>query len=163
MPGGHFKCKLQKHPILMVSTTNAHIAKVFAACAKSDCLCSLIFADILWANVGKNHAQIQIGQHLSMFLTVTICLLWTIPIAFFSSISSVEGLEEKVDWIKDLNEENPWLRQVLAQVAPFIVVIVNSLLPIILKTLSVMECHISNGMVQASLFTKLASFAVIQT
>ena len=119
--------------------------------------------DIIWANVGKNHAQIQIGQHLSKFLTVTICLLWTIPIAFFSSISSVEGLEEKVDWIKEVNEDNPWLRQVIAQVAPFLVVIVNSLLPVILKALSVMECHISNGMVQASLFTKLAAFAVVQT
>lgn len=100
---------------------------------------------------------------MSKFLTVTICILWTIPIAFFSSISSVEGLEEKSDWIKEVNEKNPWLRQVIAQVAPFLVVIVNSLLPVILKALSVMECHISNGMVQASLFTKLAAFAVIQT
>ena len=100
---------------------------------------------------------------MSLFLTVTICLLWTIPIGFFSGISSIEGLEDQVDWIKTANEKNPWLRQVIAQVAPFLVVVVNAMLPVILKVLSTMECHISNGMVQASLFSKLAAFAVIQT
>lgn len=119
--------------------------------------------DVLWANVGKNQRQIQIGKHVSLFLTVAICLLWTIPIAFFSSLSSIEGLEEQFPAIKEANEKNPWLRQVLAQVAPFLVVIVNILPPIILKILSTMECHISHGMVQASLFSKLAAFAVIQT
>lgn len=96
-------------------------------------------------------------------LTIAICLLWTIPISFFSGISKIEGLEAEFDFIKDANEELPALRAILAQVAPFLVVIVNALLPVILKALSTMECHISNGMVQASLFTKLAAFMVIQT
>jgi len=121
------------------------------------------FTDVVWANVGKTNTQIQIGAHFSLFLTATVCLLWTIPIGFFGGIASIEGLEEQVDFIREANENNPWLRQVLAQVAPFLVVIVNALLPIILKVFSTMECHISSGMVQASLFTKLAAFAVIQT
>ena len=78
-------------------------------------------------------------------------------------MSNIEGLERQFDFIKKANENYPALRAILAQVAPFLVVIVNGLLPAILKKLSVMECHISHGMVQASLFSKLASFMVIQT
>ena len=113
--------------------------------------------------MGKSHAEIQVGKLLSLVLTVTICLLWTIPISFFSGMSSIEGLEEQVPWIKQANEDYPALRAILAQVAPFLVVIVNALLPIILKALTIKECHIGNGMIQASLFTKLAAFMVIQT
>lgn len=103
------------------------------------------------------------GKLASYILTGAICLLWTIPIGFAASLSNVEGLEQQFDFIKTAIEKAPFLGQVLAQVAPFFVVIVNAMLPVILKTLSVMECHISNGMVQASLFTKLAAFNVIQT
>jgi Calcium-dependent channel, 7TM region, putative phosphate len=119
--------------------------------------------DILWPNVGKDHKEIQIGTLLSLVLTVTICLLWTIPISFFTGLSNIEGLEAKVDFIREANEKYPALRAILAQAAPFLVVIVNALLPVILKALSTKECHISNAMVQASLFTKLAAFMVIQT
>ena len=100
---------------------------------------------------------------MSLFLTIAICILWTIPIAFFSSISNIKGLEEQFDFIKDANENNPGLRQVLAQIAPFLVVVVNALLPIILKMLSTMEGHVSNAAVNASLFIKLAAFMIIQT
>lgn len=123
----------------------------------------LSILDVLWANVGKDHRQIQVGSLTSLLLTITICLLWTIPISFFSGMSNIEGLEDQVDFIKEANEEYPALRAILAQVAPFLVVIVNALLPVILKALSVMECHVSNAMVQASLFTKLAAFMIIQT
>ena len=113
--------------------------------------------------MGKDHKQIQIGNLLSLGLTVTICLLWTIPMSFFSTLSNIEGLEAQFGFIKEANEQYPALRAILAQAAPFLVVIFNALLPIILKTLSIMECHISNANVQASLFTKLAAFMVIQT
>lgn len=78
-------------------------------------------------------------------------------------MSNIEGLEAQFDFIKEANENYPALRAILAQVAPFLVVIVNALLPVILKTLSTMECHISNAMVQSALFTKLSAFMVIQT
>jgi hypothetical protein len=110
-----------------------------------------------------SHAEIQVGNLVSSALTVTICLLWTIPIGFFSGISNIEGLEQQFPAIKEANENNPWLGAVLAQLAPFLVVIVNSLLPVILKALTIKECHIANGMIQVSLFSKLAAFTVIQT
>lgn len=134
-----------------------------AYCTSGTQVCLFYFSDIIWANVGKDHKQLQIGQHLSLFLTVALCLLWTIPIAFFSGISNIKGLEQQFDFIKTADEKNPWLRQVLAQVAPFLVVIVNALLPIFLKILSTMEGHVSNAMVNASLFVKLSAFMIIQT
>ena len=94
---------------------------------------------------------------------MTICLLWTLPISFFSGISNIQGLEEQFPAIKEANDKYPALEAILAQLAPLLVVIVNALLPVILKALTIKECHIANGMVQASLFSKLAAFSVIQT
>jgi hypothetical protein len=143
-------------PGLYIPVTFEFETKGFLPCPKKH-------IDVLWKNVGKNHKQLQTGRHISFFLTVAICILWTIPIGFFTLISNIDGLEEQFDFIKVANEKNPWLRQVLAQIAPFLVVIVNALLPIILKILSTMEGHVSNAAVNASLFTKLAAFMVIQT
>jgi hypothetical protein len=84
-------------------------------------------------------------------------------ISFFSSISNIEGLATQFPAIKEATENSPALEAILAQVAPFLVVIVNSLLPVILKALAIKECHIANGMVQSSLFSKLSAFTVIQT
>lgn len=119
--------------------------------------------DILWSFVGKSNAQILAGSLISLALTSAILLLWTIPIGFFSGLANIEGLEDQFELIKDANEKYPALGPILAQAAPFLVVMVNALLPGILKMISTMECHISHGMIQLSLFTKLAAFMIIQT
>jgi hypothetical protein len=140
---------------------------------------------VLWLNVGLDHKSLQIGRLLSMGITAVVCLLWyvimllsfllfsslivlnhfsrTIPMSFFASLSSVEALKAEFDWIADAIDAFPFLEPLLQQTAPLLVVLVNSLLPIILSLLSKMEGPISGAVVEAILFSKLAAFAIIQT
>lgn len=119
--------------------------------------------DVFWANVGREHADLQLGSLFSLAATVTVCLLWTIPMSFFSSISSVEGLKSQFGWVEDAIDAFPPLEPILQQVAPLFVIIFNALLPIILEALSMLEGPVSAAVVQASTFTKLAAFMIIQT
>lgn len=119
--------------------------------------------DVYWANVGREHADLQLGSLFSSAATVTLCLLWTIPIAFLSSISSVEGLKSQFSWVEDAIDAFPPLEPILQQIAPLFVIIFNALLPIILEALSMLEGPVSAAVVQASTFSKLAAFMIIQT
>ncbi|KAG7370337.1 protein of unknown function DUF221-domain containing protein [Nitzschia inconspicua] len=118
--------------------------------------------DIIWANVGKKHKELQVGKLISFSLTTLLCFFWTIPMSFISSLSSIEGLQE-IDWINNLLETSPWLEPVLAQLAPLLIVLANFALKYILEFLSSFEGPISGAVVQASLFGKLAVFMIIQT
>jgi hypothetical protein len=64
--------------------------------------------DVFWHNVALEHKQLQVGKLISITLTVLLCLFWTIPMSFISSLSSVQGLTEAVPWIGDLLEMAPW-------------------------------------------------------
>jgi hypothetical protein len=82
---------------------------------------------VYWANVGRPHKDLQLGTLFSMAATVTICLLWTIPMTFFSGLSSVEGLKEQFDFVADMIDAVPILEPILQLLAPFFVVIFNAL------------------------------------
>jgi hypothetical protein len=113
--------------------------------------------------MGKNHKELQLGKLASFAATVTICFLWTIPMAFFASLSSVEGLKEQFSWVEDAIDAAPFLEPLLEQLAPLFVVIFNSLLPIILEKVTMLEFPISGSLLEPSLFIKLSAFMIIQT
>ena len=100
---------------------------------------------------------------LSLAATTALCLLWTIPITFIASLSSVEALAEEFKWIEKMIEAVPFIGTLLGVLAPLFVKIVNALLPVILEIFSMMEGPVSTSVVAASLFTKLAAFMIIQT
>jgi hypothetical protein len=105
--------------------------------------------------------------------------------AFFASLSSVEGLEAQFSWIADAIDAAPFLEPLLKQLAPLFVVVFNSLvsvfvstciivlvhrlltlciqLPVILEAVTRLEFPISGSIVEASMFIKLAAFMIIQT
>ena len=116
-----------------------------------------------WVNIARKHKDLQVGALLSLGITVTICLLWTIPMAFIASLSTVEGLREDIEFIDDMLDAAPFLVPVFEIAAPFFVIAVNSLLPIILEAVSLLEGPISGAVLEASLFVKLAAFMIIQT
>eukprot|EP00977_Amphora_coffeiformis_P023446 scaffold13397_cov183-Amphora_coffeaeformis.AAC.5 len=116
-----------------------------------------------WLNIGRTHKDLQVGRLLSLGLTATICALWTIPMTFIATLSTVEGLRDEIEFIDDLLDTLPFLIPVLEITAPLFVVIVNSLLPVILETVTLFEGPISGAVVEASLFVKLAAFMIIQT
>jgi hypothetical protein len=143
---------------------------------------------VFWANVGRSHKDLELGKLFSVAATVTICLFWSIPVAFFAALSSVERLKEDSKWIADAVEDFPFLEPLLQQLAPLLLVTLNLLyvvndecytvqhvtkyltcsfatfrLPIILRVLSMCEGPVSGSVVEASTFSKIAAFMIIQT
>ena len=80
---------------------------------------------VFWFNIGREHADLHVAGLLSMGATTVLCLFWTIPMAFISSLSSVKGLKEEFDWIADAIDNYPGIEPVLEQLAPLLVVAVN--------------------------------------
>jgi len=118
--------------------------------------------DIIWSNVGKAHKEQQIGHLLAQVMTVATCLFWTIPVAFVSSLSEVESLQDLIPGLEKAIEKNPWLASFLGQLSPIMLVVLTSLLPMILKIYCKHEGHIGENSLNASLLSKLASFMIIQ-
>ena len=119
--------------------------------------------DIYWSNVGRHHKDLQIGKLTSFGTTAAVCLLWTIPVSFVASLSSVEALRSEIPFIDSMLDALPFLVPIFELLAPQLLVILNALLPIILLQISTLEGLVSGSLLEASLFQKLAAFNIIQT
>jgi hypothetical protein len=78
-------------------------------------------------------------------------------------LTNVEALSKQVPLLGDWIEKAPWLGDFLATAAPLLLIVVNSLLPTVLAFFSSLEGPVSEGVLSASTFSKLAAFAIIQT
>jgi len=83
--------------------------------------------------------------------------------SFFASLSSVGALKEQFAFIAQLLAAAPFLEPVFQLLAPLLVTVVNGLLPVFLRVLSMFEGPVSGAILEASLFSKLSAFMVIQT
>ena len=113
--------------------------------------------------MSRTLGSLQIGGLLSLGLTAGLCFLWTIPMSFIASLSSVEDLRRSNDFLDNVFDSVPILVPFFEVVAPLLVVIANSILPTLLEMITHLEGPISGAVVRASLFGKLAAFMVIQT
>ncbi|KAL7542895.1 hypothetical protein ACHAWF_007273 [Thalassiosira exigua] len=117
-----------------------------------------------WKNVGKNHKSKKIGGLISFALTVALCIFWTIPVGFVASLSNVQSLTKLLPFLQYPVDNYEWFSDVLALLAPLILVVFISLVPYILLAIIKFEGLIEiENMQHPSLFTKLASFTLIQT
>lgn len=119
--------------------------------------------DIYWDNVGKSNRSRQFGQVLSFMLSAILCFFWTIPVSFISGLSEIESLKRSIPFLEKMVEKNPWMEQLLAQIAPLLLIGLNLLLPLILREFAKVEGHIASSALEASLFVKLSAFMIIQT
>ena len=119
--------------------------------------------DIFWSNVGRTHYDLQVGKLLSLGLTSALCFLWTIPMTFIASLSTIEALSEEIPALGRLIDAYPLIGKLFEVLAPLLVKVVNGLLPTILEYLTKFEGPVAGSVIVASLFTKLASFMIIQT
>ena len=103
---------------------------------------------VFWLNVSRTHKDLQVGMLLSLTMTIALCLVWTIPISFFASLSNASAVREDVDWLDDLLNKYPGLVRFTEQIAPLLVVLLNALLPKILEFISLFEGPISSGVVE---------------
>jgi len=119
--------------------------------------------DIFWANVGLTHKAQQLSFLLGKALTLVLCVFWAVPVTFVSSLANVDELKEQIPFLEDWIDAAPWLGDVLAQLAPLFLVVLNALLPIFLMIFAKMEGHVSTGRLMASFFTKLCLFFIVHT
>jgi hypothetical protein len=119
--------------------------------------------DIYWGNVGTSSHARYVGYLMSLGLSAILCLFWTIPITFISSLTEVASLKETLKFLNTWIENAPWLEKALGQLAPLMLIILNLLLPVILREFAKLEGHIASSVLEASLFVKLSAFTIIQT
>ena len=117
-----------------------------------------------WSNIGITNHTKQVGELISLALTGALCIFWTIPVAFVSSFSNVEGLVQIFPFLQEPIDKYPWFSNLMAQLAPLILVVFISILPHILLFFVTFEKPIEIASMQhPSLFSKLAAFTIIQT
>ena len=119
--------------------------------------------DIYWGNVGMQYQVRFFGKLMSLGLSGILCLFWTIPTTFISSLTSVSSLKETLPFLDTWIKRAPWLAQVLAQLAPLMLYILTQFLSIILGEFAKLEGHIASSTLEASRFMKLSAFTIIQT
>lgn len=118
--------------------------------------------EVIWPNVGMPLVLKKSLQCTSTVLTTLIVLFWTIPTTAVVLLSSVSSLKAKIPSLDAAVEAQPWLELVIAQIGPLALVGMNALAPIIFAILSRKEGHCAESTVQASLFTKLCLFELVQ-
>ena len=90
--------------------------------------------EVFWRNVGLPEKARRSGRILSTFATSFLCLFWSIPVAFFSSLTSVNSLKEKLPLLAQWVEDYPFLESFLALIAPLLLLSLNNaVLPFALK------------------------------
>jgi hypothetical protein len=119
--------------------------------------------DVFWPNIGRSHQDLGIGWLLSMTATSTLCIFWTVPVAFVASLNSVSALTEFLPFAGNVIDAVPILEPILTLLAPLLVTLLTSLLPTILGLISMLEGPISQATLEASKFSKLATFSIVQT
>jgi hypothetical protein len=117
--------------------------------------------DIFWKNVGLTNKRIQLGKLLSLALTFILCIIWTIPVSFSSSLSQASELKSRLPFLASWIIRAKWLVPLLAQLQPLLLVLLNSVvLKGVLKLFCRLEGNISSTELNASLFSKLSALLV---
>ena len=122
-----------------------------------------ILTDMDWNSVPAAYKTKLIKRAVSFIATGLVVIFWSIPTAFVGALSAVENLKQELPFLADALEAAPWLGGLIEQLSPLLLVILGALAPIILGALTGLEGHISRSKADASLFTKLAAFQVVQT
>ncbi|KAL7535283.1 hypothetical protein ACHAWF_005124 [Thalassiosira exigua] len=117
-----------------------------------------------WNNIGKNAQSKQIGELISLALTIIVCIFWTVPVSFVASLSNVQKLTKVLPFLEYPVKNYEWFAELLALLAPLLLVGFISLVPYILFAFIKFEGSVEIVTMQhPSLFSKLASFTIIQT
>jgi hypothetical protein len=121
-------------------------------------------SEVFWRNVGLPDKARRTGSLLSFAATSTLCLFWSFPVAFISSLTEVNSLKKNLPRLGEMIEKSPALEMFFALLAPLLLLGLNeAVLPVTLKWFAQWEGHISSPRLEASLFRKLSAFQIIQT
>jgi Late exocytosis, associated with Golgi transport/Cytosolic domain of 10TM putative phosphate transporter/Calcium-dependent channel, 7TM region, putative phosphate len=118
--------------------------------------------DIIWSNIGRPHQELKIFSILSFVLTVSVCFLWTIPMAFIASIANLNGLRAQFHWLDEILTQHPRLEVFFNQLAPLLILMAGQLMYLVAEVFTILEGPISGAVVQSRMFVKLYWFQIIQ-
>jgi hypothetical protein len=118
--------------------------------------------DIVWENIGLSENVKSTWIFVSIALTTAIIFFWTIPTLAVVTLSKIDSLQKKSEWIRKTLTNNPWMVPVFEQLSPLLLSVMNALAPIIFGLLSKREGHSSSANVDSSLFNKLVCYQVFQ-
>lgn len=124
--------------------------------------------DVMWGNVGFTHWKLQLSSILAGALTGLLIATWTIPMIFVASLTKVGELKKRLPFLETASDSmvvNDWrvFDDILAAVAPVALITLNGWLPTILGWFCLLEGHIGDETRQASIFSKLTLFQLVQT
>jgi hypothetical protein len=112
---------------------------------------------LFWNNIGKGKDMVETGRLISAAATIAICIFWTPLVTIIVQLKDLDSNQQQSGGASTWN-------RVLAVLSPLILIVVNSgILPIILKALSRLEYPMSESLLEASAFWKMAAFTIIQT
>jgi hypothetical protein len=90
--------------------------------------------EIFWRNVGLPSKAKRSGRLLSFAATCCLCLFWSIPSAFLSSLTEINSLKQSLPLLAEWIEAVPALETGLALIAPLALLMLNEMvLPVVLK------------------------------
>ncbi|ETV77990.1 hypothetical protein, variant 2 [Aphanomyces astaci] len=120
--------------------------------------------DIVWANVGTyTYEQRDVFALVAIAATAALILFWTVPTTLVVALSSVDSLRRVVPHLNELLDSFPWLESLLQQLSPLGLVVMNSLAPLLLRVVACTEGHASHNAIEASVFSKVVAFQLVQT
>jgi len=115
---------------------------------------------IYWKNVGLSHKKQQLGHFISTILWLALCTFWSLITGALSVLVGIEKLEKIYPGLRD--ESSNTVRTIVATLAPAVIVLAISIVPPILRIICRHEGHISVTALEASLYSKLSWFFIVQ-
>lgn len=98
--------------------------------------------EIYWDNIGLPERARNTGLLLSVAATSALCVFWSIPVAFFSSMTELNSLKQTIPVVEDLINEHPSLENFFALLVPTLLLLLNKvILPFIVQNFSKWEGH----------------------
>jgi calcium permeable stress-gated cation channel len=120
--------------------------------------------DVFWPNLALSTPRKTTRSFLVAGAIFWLCFFWAIPVAFISSLTTLDELEKAAPFLKPLVEQDAVVKSVIVGLVPTLALtLLMSLLPAVLHRLTVFEGLVSFSDIEKSVMKKLYYFEVVNT
>lgn len=117
---------------------------------------------MVWENLPLSAAERASRRLASIAATAGVILLWTIPVAFVASLTTLQDLDNAVKGLNVLGGSTPFVSGFVQGFVPALVLLIfNAILPIIMRSLSHYEGHPTMPEISFAVLDKMFWFQVI--
>lgn len=120
--------------------------------------------DIRWHCLSFSWRERCLRSAVVSVTTISLLILWAVPVAFSGFLSQVTTLAGSVAWLAWLNIIPSWLSGIIQGVLPQLVLtLLTIVLPIMLRAIAVYQGHPTNTSIELSLQRYYFTFLFLQT